>query len=171
MSRSMCCGGRYHCSFVLQLLEQENDNVAAVAGFLHCSQSVVYRVRRNWRDHQLFTSSPDPMRWIIAHSKLDHPFVSEMILHQMIIKPSTTLLEYVQLVEEHTDLHPSVSTVHRFFERRGISWKSLYRLAIEAIDAEVDEFYDAIHRLITDGRQLIFIDESNFYQLTNNRSM
>ncbi len=166
---SLCCGGRFDCSFVIQLLERYEDDVPLVAVLLCCSVSVIYRVRRNWRRHGLLTSSSHPMQWALRQSKLDHPFVAEIIIEQMIIKPSTTLQEYVDLVEEHTHLRPTPVTVHRFFKRRGISWKTLYRLAIEAIDFEVDEFYQAVHTLVRDGRQLIFIDESNFYQLTNNR--
>ncbi len=165
---SLCCGGRYDCGFVIQMLEQ-HGSVRTVAAMLECGERVVYRIQRNWRLHGLLTSSHYPMHWVLKQSQLDHPFVAELIIHQMIIKPSSTLEEYVELIQEHTALRPSPATVHRFFKRRGITWKVLFRLAIEAIDAEVDEFYETVHTLVTNGEQLIFIDESNFYQLTNNR--
>lgn len=146
------------------------ESVDDICHWLGTSKSRIYRICKNWNEFGLHSSSVHPLKCLKRGPKfvLDS-FCETFLIQRMEFKPSTTLKEYKQMLVQYYNVNVCISVISRFFTSRGISYKKLCCLAYESNAENIRIFMRVIHTLVTDARQLVFLDESHRNSKTANR--
>lgn len=146
------------------------ESIKDIGHWFSTSTSTIYRIKRNWEQNGIYSTSRTALDSHSRHSPLQDIYVETFLLHKMREKPSTTLKEYQQYLLKYFQISLSLSSISKFFLKKSISYKKLNGLAFESNYRNICMFFEIIHAVVRDARQLVFIDESHRNAKTSNRN-
>ena len=102
------------------------------------------------------------------HKIFDDVDYKSCILSSRELDPTQPLKKYVEGFYGNFGIYIGINTVNRLFEKENITWKKIARVAIEADEEEEALFWQCYSALVSDPKQVVFVDESHRNDKTAN---
>ena len=82
-------------------------------------------------------------------------------LHSRELDPTQPLKKYVEGLCDNLGIYIEMKTINRLFEKENVTWERIARVAIESEEEEEALFWQCHSALVSDPKQVVFLDESH----------